>query len=102
MKFSKNIIFGVDNTPKLSNNDTAGTITEHYEIEGGEILIRIDTRRLEIELARRCMSSRDLRKFVSQATVKKMQMGETVTLKSIGKIAAALGVDVEQLIAKEG
>lgn len=65
-------------------------------------MIKLDNRRLEIEMARKCMSYSDLRKFVSQATVRKIQYGEDVTLKSIGKVASALSVDVEQLIAGEG
>lgn len=63
--------------------------------------MRIDKERLEVILARRCTSYRALRSVVSPQTVAKIRGGKDVTTRAVGKIAQALEVDVEEIIAKE-
>ena len=63
--------------------------------------MRIDKARLEVILARRCTSYRALRSAVSPQTIAKVRSGEDVTPRAVGRIAQALEVDVEEIIAKE-
>lgn len=63
--------------------------------------MKLDKTRLEVILARRCTSYRALRSAVSPQTITKIRSGEDVTPRAVGKIAKALGVDVEEIIAKE-
>lgn len=63
--------------------------------------MRVNKEKLEVILARRCTSYRALRSAVSPQTIAKIRSGEDVTTRAVGKIAQALEVDVEEIIAKE-
>lgn len=61
--------------------------------------MKLQKAKLEIALARACMSSRDLRsKGLSPATLSRAIRGENLTVKTAGKIARALGVDVTEIM----
>lgn len=61
--------------------------------------MRLQKIKLEIALARACMSTRDLRKKgLSPATLSRAVRGEDLNVKTVGKIARALGVDVTELM----
>jgi len=61
--------------------------------------IKIDRIQFEIALAKQCKNATDLRiKDVSSATITRMRKGEAVTTKTLGKVARALQVPVEDLI----
>lgn len=61
----------------------------------------LDRRRVEINLARKCLSFTSLRKVVSPGVITKIRSGLPITSRSAGKIASALSVDVEDLIMEE-
>lgn len=55
--------------------------------------------KLEIAMARACTSARDLRKKgFSPTTISRAIHGEDLTVKTAGKIARALGVDVAEIM----
>ena len=60
--------------------------------------MRIDAKKLDMVLARRCMSMSDLKTDVSPTTLKRVRRGEDVLTKTVGKIARAAGVDVSEII----
>lgn len=60
--------------------------------------MRIDPKKLELHLARACMSERDLRNGTSPQTFLRIRRGMEVKPKTAGKIALALGVDVTAII----
>lgn len=58
----------------------------------------VDFRKVEIALAQRCMNLRDLRSAVSPQTLTRIANGSEVKPATVGRIAKALGVPVEQII----
>lgn len=62
--------------------------------------MKISKAKLNIALARKCWNQRDLRDnaVVSSQTVLNINNGKSVMPATVGKIAAALGVDVTELI----
>lgn len=66
----------------------------------------IDVMKLKIAMARACMGVADLgeKANVGRATLIRILRddGENVRCKTVGKLARALGVDVLDLIAKDG
>lgn len=60
--------------------------------------MKIDKARLEIALARKCMSLRDLRGCVSPCTLSRINAEKEVRTKTVGAVASALGVDVEEIV----
>lgn len=63
--------------------------------------MKIDTARLDLVLARRCMSKAELRDGTSPQTLKRIYRGAEVKPKTVGRIASALGVDPAEIIVKE-
>lgn len=65
--------------------------------------MKIDNRKLDLLLARQCMSRRDLRdrNGASPQTLQRIGKGEDVKPKTAGRIARALGVDVTEIIEQE-
>ena len=65
--------------------------------------MKVNNYKLDVLLARRCMNRRDLRgNGASPQTMQRIGKGEDVTPKTAGRIARALGVDVEDIIEREG
>ena len=62
--------------------------------------MKVSKTKLNIALARKCWNQRDLRDnaVVSSQTVLNINNGKSVMPATVGKIAAALGVDVTELI----
>lgn len=60
--------------------------------------MRVDPKKLELYLAKACMSESDLRTGTSPQTLLKIRKGMEVKPKTVGKIAIALGVDVIDII----
>lgn len=60
--------------------------------------MKIDNSKLDVLLARRCMTIADLRKEASSQTLTRIRRGESVKPITAGKIALALGVDVTDII----
>lgn len=62
--------------------------------------MKIDKKKFDIALANACMSFTDLSKKsnVSQFTISKLRTNPNANPSTIGKIAKALGVGVEELI----
>lgn len=65
--------------------------------------MRISKHKLELALARKCWNQRDLRDnaIVSAQTILNINKGKAVLPATVGKIAAALGVDVTDIIEGE-
>lgn len=63
--------------------------------------MKIDTKALNVLLARRCMSLSDLRSGVSPQTLARIRRGEDVTPKTLGRIAKAFNVDVSAIMKEE-
>lgn len=63
--------------------------------------MRIDTAKMDILLARRCMSLRDLRVGTSSQTLTRIRRGEDITPKTLGRIAKVLGCDPADIAMKE-
>ena len=62
--------------------------------------MKIDVRKLNMMLARRCMALTDLRSGTSPQTLTRIMRGEEVKPRTVGRIANALGVDVADIIEK--
>ena len=60
--------------------------------------MKVDPKKLELHLARACMSEVDLRNGTSPQTLLRIRRGMEVKPKTVGKIALALGVDVIDII----
>ncbi len=60
--------------------------------------MRIDPQKLDLCLARRCMSEAELRKGTSPQTLQKIRRGLDVKPKTVGIIANTLQVDVTDII----
>lgn len=65
--------------------------------------MKISKARLNVALARKQWNQRDLRDnaVVSAQTILNLNKGKTVMPATVGKIAAALGVDVTEIIEDE-
>lgn len=64
--------------------------------------MKLDNRKLEMWLARRCMTLSSLRcEGVSPHTITRIRSGADVKPVTVGKIAKALGVDPAELIEME-
>ena len=63
--------------------------------------MKINRRKFEIALAEQCKSAAELRGTLSPATITRIRKGEEVGTKTVGKIAAALKIPVEQLLEQE-
>lgn len=66
--------------------------------------MKISKSKLNISLARKQWNQRDLRDnaIVSAQTILNLNKGKSVMPATVGKIAAALGVDVTEIIEDEG
>ena len=60
--------------------------------------MKIDKNRLDVVLARKCMSLRDLRPFLSPCTLSRINAGKDVRTKTVGAVAKVLGVDVLEIL----
>ena len=60
--------------------------------------MKIDTMKLDMELAKQCMSMSDLKPAVSPQTLKRVRRGEDLLPKTVGKIARAVNVDVHDIV----
>ncbi len=60
--------------------------------------MRVDPKKLELYLAKACMSESNLRAGTSPQTLLRIRKGMEVKPKTAGKIALALGVDVIDII----
>lgn len=60
--------------------------------------MHIDPKKMELYLARACMSETDLRNGTSPQTLLRIRRGMEVKPKTVGRIARALGVDVTDII----
>lgn len=60
--------------------------------------MKINTKRLDLFLAKNCMAMSDLKTAVSPQTLKRVRKGEDLLPKTVGKIAVAIGVDVTEII----
>ena len=65
--------------------------------------MKINARKFDLALARQCKSASDLRGFLSPTTLTKIRNNPdyVLTTRTVGKIAKALNVDVEDIIEKE-
>lgn len=63
--------------------------------------MKINNQKLDMILARRCMSRCDLRDGTSPQTLMRIKKGLDVKPKTAGRIARALGVDVTEIIEQE-
>lgn len=66
--------------------------------------MKISKSKLNIALARKQWNQRDLRDnaIVSAQTILNLNKGKSIMPATVGKIAAALGVDVTEIIEDEG
>lgn len=62
--------------------------------------MKIDTEKLDLLLARRCMALQDLRCGTSPQTLSRIRRGEEITTRTAGKIARVLGVDPAEIVQK--
>ena len=72
------------------------------ENERGDYLL-VNRKHLKLAMARACMSAQEVAKHaeIPRPTFNNAAIGRSVRPETLGKIARALGVDVEYLIAKE-
>lgn len=60
--------------------------------------MKIDNQKLDLMLARRCMSLRDLRNGTSPQTLTRIRRGESIKPVTVGRIAKALDCDAADII----
>lgn len=60
--------------------------------------MKIDNQKLDLMLARRCMSLRDFRNGTSPQTLTRIRRGESIKPKTVGRIAKALDCDPTDII----
>jgi len=63
--------------------------------------MKINNRKLDVVLARKCLNLSQLRAGISPQTITRIRSGIAVKPATVGKIAQALGVDPEDIIEKE-
>lgn len=61
-------------------------------------ILKIDNQKLDLLLARRCMSLRDLRNGTSPQTLTRIRRGESIKPVTVGRIAKALDCDPTDII----
>ena len=64
---------------------------------GGDKM-KVNVAKLDLALARRCKTMRDLREGVSPQTLTRVKRGEEINPRTLGRIANCLGVDPSELI----
>jgi len=64
--------------------------------------VYISKNKVDLVLARQCKSLRDLRSGLSPGTLAKIQSGEELRPKTVGKLARLLGCDPADIIESEG
>jgi len=70
---------------------------------GGAVMV-IERKKLQLAMARACMSTDDLRKAAEmpRPTLNNAISGRGVSPKTAGRIAKALNVDVSEIVSMEG
>jgi len=63
--------------------------------------VKINNQKLDMILARRCMSRCDLRDGTSPQTLMRIKKGLDVKPKTAGRIARALDVDIAEIVEQE-
>ena len=65
--------------------------------------MKANKKKLELAMVRACMNSTDIaaRAQIPEATVRKVISGSGTRARTLGRIAAALGVDPAEIIEKE-
>lgn len=64
--------------------------------------MKVDIQKLNMILARQCLSFSDLRKEgIAAQTQTRIRKGELITTKTLGKLCKALGVDPAEIIEQE-
>lgn len=65
--------------------------------------MKIDKRKLEIAMANKCFSGKELsrRTGIAESTIARIRRGDSISTKTIGTIAKALDVDVTEIIIDE-
>lgn len=66
--------------------------------------MKVDRKKIKVIMARACMSSSDIARaaHMSESTTKNVIYGRNVRPCTLGKVAAALGVDVTEIMETEG
>ena len=66
-------------------------------------MVRVNRSKLELAMARACMDISDILRTTGmpRPTLNNVVVGRSVRPATVGKVAKALGVDVEELIEKE-
>lgn len=64
----------------------------------GGVKMRIDNHKFDLVLARNCKVISDLRDVTSPQTLTRIRRGENIKPATLGRIAAALGVDVTEIL----
>lgn len=62
--------------------------------------MRLNKTKIETEIARQAMTYKDIARIagISEHTLKQARNGEEIRTATVGKIAAALGVSIEEII----
>ena len=60
--------------------------------------MRVNRGKLDLALARKCMSMSELRDWVAPQTLTRVRKGENIKPATLGRIAKALGVDVVDIL----
>lgn len=63
--------------------------------------MQVSTLKLDIQLAKQIKGITDLRSDIAPATLTKIKKGDSVSPKTVGRLAKILNCDVEDLIARE-
>ena len=63
--------------------------------------MKIDNRKLNLQLARQCKIISDLRGVASSQTLTRIRRGDDIKPSTLGRIAQALGIDPAELIEEE-
>ena len=63
--------------------------------------MKIDTRKLDLLLARQCKTISDLRRVTSSYTLTRIRRGDSIKPYTIGRIAKALQCDPTDIIERE-
>lgn len=63
--------------------------------------MKIDTQKLDMQLAAQCLNLRDLRAGASPQTLQRIRRGEDVKPKTAGRIAKVLNCNVADILQSE-
>lgn len=63
--------------------------------------MKISNSKFDLLLAKKGITRKSLNNVVSETTLSKIKKGSSILPKTVGKIARALNVDVEEIIEKE-